>query len=84
MDGFSSFIKNGVSSYAPAVYLDAYSKVDLAKEDVQYEAFEGEVEYSELSVLWPETDMVLDSVVRAKGAAYKWTYRGLWVDGSSK
>lgn len=78
MDGFAKFIKDGVSSYASSLYAGTFTKVDLLKEDVEYKPLDAEVEYSELHKLWEGVDMKLDSTVRATGAQYKWTYRGLW------
>lgn len=75
---FSAFIKKGVSSYAPAIYGGAFTKVDLLKEDVGYQPMEATVGYSELHQLWDDVEMPLDSAVKATGARYKWTYRGLW------
>lgn len=78
VDGFAKFIKDGVSSYASSLYAGAFTKVDLLKEDVDYKPLDADVEYSELHKLWEGVDMKLDSTVRATGAEYKWTYRGLW------
>lgn len=75
---FADFIKQGVSSYAPSIYPDKFSKVDLVKEDVEYQPLEAEVEFSELHQTWSDIEMELDSAVRATGAKYEWTYRGLW------
>lgn len=77
LDGFARFIKDGVSSYASSIYPDVYSKVDLDKAEVAYEPLRAQIEYSELHQIWPDVEMPLDSAVRAKGARYKWTYRGL-------
>ncbi|MCI0537958.1 MAG: hypothetical protein L0Z50_22310 [Verrucomicrobiales bacterium] len=74
---FATFIKGGVSSYAPSLYAGAFTKVDLQKEDVGYSPLNADVKYSELHRLWDDVEMPLDSTVRATGAAYKWTYRGL-------
>ncbi len=80
IDQFAQFIKEGVSSYAPSLFANTYSKVDLKKEDVSYEALNARIEYSALSEQWNDVEMIFDSAVRAKGAGYKWTYRGLWED----
>ncbi len=77
MDAFAAFIKGGVSSYAPSLYAGAFTKVDLQKEDVGYSPLNATVQYSELHRLWDDVEMLLDSAVRATGANYKWTYRGL-------
>ena len=78
VDAFAKFIKDGVSSYGPSIYADRFSKVDLHKEDVGYEPLEAEMEFSELNQTWADAGLEFDSAVRAKGAVYKWTYRGLW------
>ena len=80
VDGFAGFIKQGVSSYAPSLYNDTYSKVDLYKEDVRYDPLDADIEYSELNEQWADCNLILDSAVRATGAKYKWTYRGLWCE----
>jgi hypothetical protein len=77
VDAFASFIKAGVSSYAPSLYAGAFTKVDLLKEDTTYSPLQADIRYSELHRLWDDVQMPLDSAVRATGAAYKWTYRGL-------
>ena len=78
VEQFAQFIKDGVSSYAPSIYPGQFTKVDLVKEDVAYEPLKAEIEYSELHKEWSDVGMELDSTVRAKGAKYEWTYRGLW------
>ena len=80
VDGFARFIKEGVSSYAPSIYSDAYTKVDLYKDDVTYDPLDATIEFSELHHTWDDVEMPLDSAVRATGAKYKWTYRGLWYE----
>jgi hypothetical protein len=77
VDEFKSFIKNGVSSYTPSIYPEKMARVDLKKTDTVYEAMEGSVEYSWLDGIWKDADLKLDSIIRAKGGQYKWTYRGL-------
>lgn len=77
VDKFALFIKGGVSSFAPSLYAGAFTKVDLLKEDASYSSLTAEVRYSELHRLWSDVEMVLDSAVRATGASYTWTYRGL-------
>jgi hypothetical protein len=75
---FAAFIKEGVSSYAPSIYEGVLTKVDLAKEDTAYEPLEATIEYSELDQIWTDTELRFDSAVRARGAKYEWTYRGMW------
>jgi hypothetical protein len=77
---FGAFIKNGVSSYAPSLETGKLTKVDLHKEEVGYQPLNATVDFSELHAeSWSDAGMEFDSAVRAKtGAAYKWTYRGLW------
>ncbi len=80
VDNFAEFIKDGVSSYSPSIYPDSYTKVDLHKDDVAYDALDATIEFSELHHTWDDVEMPLDSAVRATGAKYKWTYRGLWCE----
>lgn len=76
---FGAFIKGGVSSFGPSLHPGKLTKVDLHKEEVAYEPLSAHVEFSELNEeSWSDAGMVLDSAVRAKGARYVWTYRGLW------
>jgi len=79
-DAFSAFIRNGVSSYAPSLHPGKLTKVDLHKEEVDYEPLDATVNFSELNEEgWKDAGMELDCAVRAKtGARYVWTYRGLW------
>jgi hypothetical protein len=77
LDAFVAFIKGGVSSWTPSVEHGRLARVDLAKEDAGYEARTAEVDFSALESLWRDADLTLDSVVRAQGSRYRWTYRGL-------
>jgi len=80
VSAFAGFIRDGVSSYAPSLHPGKLTKVDLHKEEVDYEPLEAKVDFSELNEeSWSEAGMELDCIVRAKtGARYKWTYQGLW------
>lgn len=78
VEEFARFIKLGVSSYAPSIYSGRLTKVDLEKEEVAYEPLKTTLEYSELTQIWTDVDLQYDSAVRARGASYEWTYRGLW------
>jgi hypothetical protein len=82
LSDFAAFIKNGVSSYSPSLHPGMLTKVDLHKEEVDYQPLEATVDFSELhQESWADAGMELDSAVRAKtGARYKWTYRGLWTE----
>jgi hypothetical protein len=77
---FAAFIKNGVSSYGPSLEQGKLTKVDLHKEEVDYQPLEAHVDFSELNEeSWSDAGMEFDSAVRAKtGAKYVWTYQGLW------
>lgn len=76
---FAAFIKNGVSSYGPSLSPGWLTKVDLHKEEVDYEPLDATIDFSELNEeSWADAGMELDSAVRARGARYKWTYRGLF------
>jgi hypothetical protein len=77
LESFVSFMKLGVSSYAPAIYGDALARVDLQKNDTYYETLHATVAYSLLDDLWPDAGLIFDSAVRATGGLYTWTYRGL-------
>jgi len=74
---FSAFIHNGVLSYAPSIYGDALTKVDLIKEDPSYEPLDADVDFSKLDGVWADAKLEFESAVRAHGGEYKWTYRGL-------
>jgi hypothetical protein len=74
---FSAFIHNGVLSYAPSIYGDALTAIDLFKEDPVYEPLIAEVDFSKLDGLWADAKLEFDSAVRAHGGEYKWTYQGL-------
>lgn len=77
LDDFATFIKGGVSSYTPSIFGDALARVDLHKEDTVYQAVEAEVDFDWLGNLWQDARLEFDSVVRATGGMYVWTYRGL-------
>jgi hypothetical protein len=77
MEEFKTFIKNGVSSYTPSIYPREMARVDLHKSDTVYESMIGQVEYSSLDGIWKDAELKLDSVIKASGGEYKWTYKGL-------
>ena len=77
IEDFSYFIKGGVSSYTPSIFGDQLARVDLAKEDANYEPLNAIVDYSWLDGVWPGEGLEYDSAIRATGGRYKWTYRGL-------
>ncbi|SFD98883.1 hypothetical protein SAMN05518672_10455 [Chitinophaga sp. CF118] len=77
VEDFKIFIKNGVSSYTPSIYPNNMARVDLHKSDTAYTAMVGEVEFSWLDGVWKDAGLQLDSIIRATGGEYKWTYRGL-------
>ncbi|HKB98991.1 MAG TPA: hypothetical protein VKD23_09415 [Terriglobales bacterium] len=74
---FSSFIHNGVTSYAASIFGDAITKIDLIKEDPVYQPYSAHVDFSWLDSTWRNANLELDSVVRAHGGRYRWNYRGL-------
>jgi len=74
---FSAFIHGGIVSYAPSIYGDALTKIDLVKEDPAYEPLDAEVDFSKLDGLWADADLEFDSAVRAHSGEYTWNYRGL-------
>ena len=77
---FAAFIKNGVSSYGPSLEQGKLTKVDLVKEEVDYQPLLANIDFSELNEeSWSDAGLEFDSAVRAKtGASYVWTYQGLW------
>ena len=78
LDDYVKFIHDGTSSYAPSIYDSYYSRVDLLKEDSDYEAVEATVGYSWLDSIWRDAGLAFDSAVRAGGGGlYRWTYLGL-------
>lgn len=77
IDDFAYFIKGGVSSYTPSIFGDQLARVDLMKEDANYEPLNATVDFSWLDGIWPGEGLEYDSAVRATGGIYKWTYRGL-------
>ncbi|HEX8207050.1 MAG TPA: hypothetical protein VF587_13400 [Solirubrobacteraceae bacterium] len=77
LEDFVSFIKGGVSSWTPSTKAERLARVDLAKEDASYAGLRGNVDFNSLESLWRDSGMELDSVVRATGGRYRWTYRGL-------
>lgn len=81
LEDFKSFIKLGVSSYTPSCYQNYYTRVDLKKSDTVYDAYTGKVEYSWIDGLWQDVGLEFDSVVKATGGTYTWTYRGLMPSG---
>lgn len=77
MAAFAHFLRSGVSSYTPAIDENMLARVDLQKQDTTYESCSTTIEYNLLADLWPEADLTFDSVVRASGCQYIWTYQGL-------
>jgi hypothetical protein len=77
IDDFGYFIKGGVSSYTPSVYGDHLTRVDLQKDEPQYQALDAVIDLEHLDGVWKDAGVIFDSAVRAAGGNYKWTYRGL-------
>src|SRR5262249_44914833 len=48
-EAFANFIRNGVSSYSPSLHPGKLTKVDLHKEEVDYEALDVNIDFSELN-----------------------------------
>jgi hypothetical protein len=76
LDDCSTFIRLGVSSYAPSVCGRRLAKVDLHKEDTGYEPVIAKIGEDRLGALWPEAGLEFDSAIRTHGGKYRWTYRG--------
>lgn len=77
IEEFKQFVHNGVRSFAPSIFGDMLTVLDLHKEDPVYQPLEGEVDHSALDGIWSETKLAFDSAVRATGGKYVWVYRGL-------
>jgi hypothetical protein len=83
LDKFVKFIHDGQTSYAPSIKHGAYSRVDLFKDDSDYESMTAVVDHNLLDSLWPDVDLEFDSVFRAGGGGmYRWKYFGLYSDVS--
>jgi hypothetical protein len=78
LEAFHDFILRGVSSYAPSVHSGWLARIDLDKEDTNYESFNATVDSDWLDASWQNPGLIFDSAIRAGGGGnYKWTYRGL-------
>ncbi|MGA7218417.1 MAG: hypothetical protein WBX38_08890, partial [Candidatus Sulfotelmatobacter sp.] len=78
LEAYSQFIHYGVSSYAPSIYGDALTKIDLIKEDPVYESLDAKIDFSWLDGAWRDTGLEFDCAVHvSSGGQYKWTYQGL-------
>ena len=83
LDSFAKFIHDGETSYAPSIQNGVYSRVDLFKEDSDYESMTAVVDHNLLDSLWPDVGLEFDSVFRAGGGGmYRWKYFGLYSDDS--
>ncbi|HET8912012.1 MAG TPA: hypothetical protein VFN23_11140, partial [Ktedonobacteraceae bacterium] len=77
LEAFAHFLRLGKSSYTGSIDENMLARVDLQKQDATYESCSTNIEYNLLANLWPEASLTFDSVVRATGWQYIWTYQGL-------
>jgi hypothetical protein len=73
---FVSFIKGGMSSYAPSLHSQEYSRVDLVEDSNFYEPVRATIGYNLLCEIWPEGDLIFDSSYHATGGRYVLRYLG--------
>ena len=77
IEEFSRFIKNGISSYAPSRIQNNLVRIDLQKEDHDYEPLDTEMIHNNLEHIWSDTEIVFDGAARASGGLYVWSCKGL-------
>jgi hypothetical protein len=73
---FVSFIKGGMSSYAPSIRDHQYSRVDLVEDSNFYEPVRSTIRYNLLGEIWPEGNLTFDSSYHATGGRYILRYLG--------
>ncbi len=76
-EAFAEFIAEGVSSYGRSRYEGRLTKLDLYKEDADYEVLAVDDVGGPLVERWQEAGAVLDSAFRTSGGRYEWAYHGL-------
>ncbi|HLM87106.1 MAG TPA: hypothetical protein VK272_13065 [Solirubrobacteraceae bacterium] len=76
LDGAASFIRSGVSSYAPSLSSNSLARVDLHKEDTVYQPVSAAVDFDCVGAAWRRAGLRFDSAIRTAGGRYRWTYRG--------
>jgi hypothetical protein len=74
---FAAFIAQGVSSYGLSRYGGRLTKMDLHKEDAEYESLEASGVGGPIVEQWQDAGAVLDSAFRTHGGRYEWSYHGL-------
>ncbi len=74
---FAAFIAQGVTSYGLSRYDGRLTKMDLHKEDADYEPLETSGVYGPIVQQWHDAGAVLDSAFRTRGGRYEWSYHGL-------
>jgi len=78
LDDFVKFIHDGSSSYARSISDESLARVDVQKDDLNYQAVDATIYNNSIESEWPDADMIFDSAFRAEsGGIYKWTYLGL-------
>jgi hypothetical protein len=75
-EDFVSFIKGGMSSYAPSNRPNQYSRVDLVEDSNFYERVKATIGYNLLREIWPDGDLTFDSSYHATGGRYILRYLG--------
>lgn len=76
IDEFVSFIKGGLSSYAPSTKAGHYSRVDLVEDSNVYVPVDVTVERSQLHEQWKDSGITFDSAFHATGGLYRLRYLG--------
>ncbi len=74
---FAAFIAQGVSSYGLSRHCGRLTKMDLHKEDADYEPLEARYVHGPLVEQWQAAGAVFDSAFRTSGGRYEWSYHGL-------
>jgi hypothetical protein len=77
LEGFSTFLAEGIRSYGKSRHEGQLTVLDLAKEDKGYEPLAAREVSGSLVQPWLDAGAVLDSVARTTNAKYCWTYHGL-------
>jgi hypothetical protein len=75
-EDFVSFIKGGMSSYAPSIHNGQYSRVDLVEDSNFYQPVSATIGYNLLREIWPEGNLSFDSSYHATGGRYILRYHG--------
>lgn len=74
---FAAFIAQGVTSYGLSRHGSRLTKMDLHKDDADYEPLQVSALHGPLVQEWQAAGGILDSAFRTCGGRYEWTYHGL-------